>query len=94
VSRTYWLAWGSLLTLTLLMIGIDQAPLPRTTLVLLMLTVMAAKACVIGAYFMHLRFERWPLVLGIVVGLPLNAVILFTLIVPDALRIFGMVAHR
>jgi hypothetical protein len=39
---------------------------------------------------MHLRFERWPLVLGILLGLPINGAILYILIVPDARRIFEM----
>jgi cytochrome c oxidase subunit IV len=88
--RTYWIAWGVLLALTLTMVILDQAPLPRTTFVLLMLGAMLVKATVIAAYFMHLRFERWALVLGIVLGLPINAAILYVLIVPDALRIFDM----
>ena len=89
--RVYWIAWGFLLALTVLMVGLDQAPLPRTTVVVLMLTAMLFKACLIGAFFMHLRSERLALVLGIVVGLPLNALILYILIAPDALRIFNMV---
>lgn len=35
--------------------------------------------------------ERLALVLGVVVGLPLNALILYILIAPDALCIFNMV---
>lgn len=94
MHRTYWIVWGVLLALTLTMVILDQAPLPRTTFVLLMLGAMLAKATMIAAYFMHLRFERWPLVLGIVLGLPINAAILYLLIVPDALRIFSMLGQR
>jgi cytochrome c oxidase subunit IV len=89
--RVYWIAWGFLLALTVLMVGLDQAPLPRAVFVVLMLTAMSIKACLIGAIFMHLRAERLALVLGVVVGLPLNALILYILIAPDALRIFNMV---
>ena len=39
---------------------------------------------------MHLGFERIALVAMIVVGLLLYAVILFGLILPDAIRIAGM----
>ena len=92
--RTYWIAWGALLALTLTMVALDRAPLPHTTFVLLMLGAMLIKASVIAAYFMHLRFERWPLVLGIVLGLPINAAILYVLIVPDAMRIFEMLGQR
>lgn len=88
--RIYWIAWLILLTLTLVMVALDQMALPRHTFVVVMLAAMTFKASLIAAYFMHLRFERWPLVLGVVLGLPINAAILYMLIVPDALRIFGM----
>lgn len=55
---------------------------------------MAIKAALIGAICMHLRVERLPLVLGIVVGLPINALILYILIATDARRILGMLGGR
>jgi cytochrome c oxidase subunit IV len=91
--RTYWIAWGALLALTVTMVALDRAPLPHAAFVTVMLVAMLVKATVIAAYFMHLRFERWPLVLGIVLGLPINAAILYVLIVPDALRILEMLGR-
>jgi cytochrome c oxidase subunit 4 len=88
--RTYWIAWGALLALTLTMVVLDRAPLPHDAFVALMLSAMLVKATIIAAYFMHLRFERWSLVLAIILGLPINAAILYILIVPDARRIFEM----
>jgi cytochrome c oxidase subunit IV len=85
--RTYWIAWSALLALTVVMMGLDRAPMPREAFLATILLAMAVKASIIGAYFMHLRFERLPLVLGILIGLPLNAAILYFLIVPDAARI-------
>ena len=93
MNRTYGIVWGALLALTLTMVVLDQAALPRPAFVPLMLGAMLVKATLIAAYFMHLRFERWPLVLGIVLGLPINAAILYVLIVPDALRIFEMLGR-
>jgi cytochrome c oxidase subunit IV len=92
--RIYWIAWCVLLMLTLVMVVLDQMQIPRQTFVALMLGAMTIKASLIAAYFMHLRLERWPLVLGVVLGLPVNAAILYVLIVPDALRIFGMATGR
>ncbi|MCM3880538.1 MAG: cytochrome C oxidase subunit IV family protein [Vicinamibacterales bacterium] len=92
--RIYWIAWSVLLALTLVMVVLDQMPIPRQTFVALMLGAMTIKASLIAGYFMHLRFERWPLVVGIILGLPINAAILYILIVPDALRIFGMTSGR
>jgi cytochrome c oxidase subunit 4 len=88
--RTYWIAWAVLLTLTVTMVVLDQTAMPSRVLISIMLAAMLVKAAVIAAYFMHLRFERWTLVLGIVLGLPINAAILYILIVPDARRIFDM----
>jgi cytochrome c oxidase subunit IV len=90
--RVYWMAWGILLGLTVLMVRLDRAPLPHGAFVVLMLLAMAIKASIIAAFFMHLRFERLSLVLGIVIGLPLNAAILYFFIVPDAARILRMLA--
>jgi caa(3)-type oxidase subunit IV len=88
--RVYWSIWIVLLVLTVVMLALDGAPVPRGAFVALMLVAMMVKATLIGAYFMHLRFERLGLVLTIVVGLLLNATILYVLIAPDALRILGM----
>jgi cytochrome c oxidase subunit 4 len=88
--RTYWIAWTVLLALTLTMVVLDRAPVPHHAFVALMLTAMLVKAAIIAAYFMHLRFERWTLVLAIMLGLPINAAILYILIAPDARRILEM----
>ena len=84
------MAWGGLLALTLTMVVLDQTPLTRSTFIALMLAAMLVKAGVILGYFMHLRFERWALVAAVVLGLPINAAILYVLIAPDAVRIFDM----
>ena len=88
--RSYWATWGVLLVLTLVMVVLDRAPLPPWSFLAVVLAAMLAKATLIAGAFMHLRFERRALVAMIVVGLLLNAVILFGLILPDAIRIAGM----
>ena len=92
--RAYWVAWGCLLVLTVTMVALDQAQLPHQMYLGVMLGAMVVKASVIAAFFMHLRSERWGLVLGIALGLPINAAILYVLIVPDALRILRMMGQR
>ena len=88
--RSYWAVWGVLLVLTLVMVVLDRAPLPPWSFLAVVLAAMLAKAALIAGAFMHLRFERSALVAMIVIGLLLNAVILFGLILPDAIRIAGM----
>jgi len=89
--KTYWITWGVLLVFTVAMLWADGAAIPRLAFVLFMLVAMLTKASIIGANFMHLRVERLPLVLTVVVGLLVTGVFLFALIAPDALRIHEMV---
>ena len=92
--RFYGVTWLALLALTVIMLLVDSSPLPRIALLLVLLSAMRTKAALIGANFMHLRFERPSLVLMVIVGLLITAALLFGLIVPDALRIREMVSYR
>ncbi len=96
----YWRIWLILLVVTLVMIFIDrpaatalQGEAPggsQGLLVIVLILAMLLKAFLIGSYFMHLRFERRFLWMSVLVGLLINGAVLFGLIVPDGLRIFGM----
>jgi len=88
--RTYATTWVALLALTIVMLSLESAALPRGLFVSLMVAAMLAKASIISAYFMHLRFERVSLVAMIVIGLLVTATVLYVLIVPDARRIHDM----
>ena len=72
------------------MLVVDSMEMPRSIFVSVLLTAMLVKASLIGAHFMHLRFERLSLALMVIVGLLVNGAILFALIVPDAIRIRAM----
>ncbi len=96
----YWRIWLILLIVTLVMIFIDrpaaqalrgEEPLVASwVLVLILLLAMLLKAFLIAGYFMHLRFEKMFLQLSVLVGLLINGAILYGLIAPDGVRIFGM----
>jgi cytochrome c oxidase subunit IV len=73
------------------MLLVDSSPIPRAAMVVLLLTAMLVKASLIGAHFMHLRFERLWLAIAVTVGLLVNGAILFALIAADAARIGRMV---
>ncbi len=90
----YWRIWLVLLVLTAVMIFVDQMQMPRTVLVLVLVSAMLAKATLIAGYFMHLRFEKLFLRLAVLLGLLINGAILYGLISIDGVRIFGMVADR
>jgi len=92
--KTYWITWAVLLVFTLAMLWADAASLPRLVFVVFMVAAMLTKASIIGANFMHLRSERLPLVVTVVVGLLVTGAVLFALIAPDAVRIHQMVIDR
>jgi caa(3)-type oxidase subunit IV len=89
-ARTYWITWGMLLVVTVLMLAADDAALSRTTLLVSMLGAMGIKATLIAGNFMHLRQERAGLVFTVIVGLFGLALVLYVLIAPDAVRIHDM----
>ncbi len=92
-TRTYWVTWFVLLLLTLGLILVTTAPLPRAALLVLLLCVMLAKASLIGANFMHLRFERVALVLIVAVGILGTAAVLFALLAVDGVRVLELSRH-
>ena len=89
--RTYWITWGVLLVFTVVMLWADSASLPRQAFVVFMLIAMLTKATIIAGNFMHLKAERMPLILTVVVGLLGMGTVLWLLIAPDAARIHEMV---
>ena len=88
--KTYWYTWGVLLVLTLGMILAGEAAISKVWLVALLLAGMLAKATLILANFMHLRFERVGLILTVVIGIVFTALALFFGIAPDGVRILHL----
>ena len=88
--KTYWYTWGVLLVLTLGMILAGGAVTSKVWLVALLLAGMLAKATLILANFMHLRFERVGLILTVVIGIVFTALALFFGIAPDGVRILHL----
>ena len=88
--KGYWKIWGMLLALTIVMLFLDEAPLPRLIFVVIMVGAMLTKASLIAGYFMHLKQEHPFLQWTLLIGLLINGAFLFFLIIPDAFRIFAM----
>ena len=88
----YWKIWGALLILTLGMILVDQLDMSRLLLVPILIGAMLVKAGLIASFFMHLRYERLFLGLSVLIGLLINATILFALLAPDAMQILQMLS--
>ena len=88
--KGYWKIWGMLLALTVVMLFLDEAPLPRLIFVVIMVAAMLTKTSLIAGYFMHLKQEHPFLQWTLLIGLLINGAFLFFLIIPDAFRIFAM----
>ena len=93
-TKGYWITWSVLLAFTFVMVWLDGASIPPLAFVVAMLVAMLAKASLIASNFMHLRFERVSLVVMVVVGLLVTGTLLYVLIIPDAVRIHGMLGSR
>jgi caa(3)-type oxidase subunit IV len=93
-GRLYWITWGALLVITVVMLVIDTAAVSRTLLLVVLLGAMAVKATLIAGNFMHLRYEHRGIILTVVIGLFAMGVLLYALISPDAARIHEMVNAR
>jgi cytochrome c oxidase subunit IV len=78
----YMAVFWSLLVLTLLEVGIFYLHLGRVYLVIALVIMALAKAFLVAWYFMHLRFERWTLMIIAVIPLAL-AVDLYLGLMPD-----------
>ena len=79
----YWGVWLALLILTIVELWLARAPMPRVAVVVSLCALALAKAALVAAYFMHLKFEKYALILIVLSPLILSA-ILYVGLVPDA----------
>ncbi len=91
--KTYFLTWLSLLILTFVIIFLGKLPFSRELITILLVIAMLFKVALIGGYFMHLRFERFWLILAVAFSLLFFGGVLYFLTMPDGLRIFRLTAH-
>lgn len=79
----YWGVFLALLILTVVEVGLIYTKMPRVVMVVSLILFALTKAALVAAYFMHLKFERGPLILVVLSPLVLSA-ILYIGLVPDA----------
>jgi cytochrome c oxidase subunit IV len=78
--RLYWITWVILLVITAGMLLAEAFHLPKWFLILFLLSFMLVKAAMIGANFMHLRFERPSLAFMVAAGILVTSLILYAFI--------------
>jgi len=79
----YWGVWLALLILTVVELAVVYLHLPKVVMVISLCALALAKAALVAAYFMHLKFEKYALMLIVMSPLLLSA-ILYVGLVPDA----------
>ena len=87
--RPYVLTWFWLLVITALELGVVFGGLSRGLVVALLVLLSLMKATLIGAYFMHLRYERLNLIFTIILPLVL-ILVLVSGVARDALNVFAL----
>ena len=91
--KVYWVTWGILLVITVLMLGAERLHMPPWVLIVFLLSFMMVKAVMIGGTFMHLRFEKANLGVMVACGILVTSLILFTYIAPEAWSVFAKTAR-
>jgi cytochrome c oxidase subunit IV len=86
--RVYWITWGVLLVITVLMLLSESVHMARWVMVPFLVAFMMLKAVMIGGNFMHLRFERKNLAFMVFAGIMVTSLILFTYIVPETANVY------
>ena len=91
----YWMVWLALAILTvveLLVAQVRGGPGARAFVVISLCALALVKAALVAAYFMHLKFEKYALILIVVSPLLLSG-ILYVGLVPDATTHIHWLAH-
>jgi cytochrome c oxidase subunit 4 len=89
----YLMIFWVLAILTVLEVGVIFMPFPKMTINVLLGAMALAKAALVAAYFMHLRFETRTL--GVIAVTPLAiAILLIFIILPDSFAIIKQTEKR
>lgn len=79
----YGLVWVWLLVLTVVEVWAAQSGMPKVGTVIALCSLALAKAALVAIYFMHLKFEKYALMLIVLSPLLLSA-ILYIGLMPDS----------
>ena len=88
-NRLYLIVWGGLLLLTIVEIILAYMHLTVMLMLITLMSLSVIKAGLIMAYFMHLRFEKFSLVVSLIPALVI-CICLFAAFFPDSVRILEM----
>jgi cytochrome c oxidase subunit IV len=89
--KGYWLIWIVLLVVTTTMIFIGDSSIPQAGQAVMLLIGSGIKATLIIFFYMHLRFERFSLMLVVLVGIFVTGILMFVIPAYDG---GNVLAHR
>jgi cytochrome c oxidase subunit 4 len=92
--RAYWISWAILLTITVGMLVAEALHLPRWFLVVFLLCFMMVKAVMIGANFMHLRYEKRNLAFMVAAGILVTSLILYVFVSQESAHVLSHTTVR
>ena len=78
-AKTYLTIWGWLAGLMLLGVLLSALPIPKTTIILVVLLLSSIKATLVALYYMHLKMDRR--LLAVVLLAPLLLIALVTCLI-------------
>ena len=78
-AKTYLTIWGWLAGLMLLGVLLSELPIPKMTIVLVVLLLSSIKATLVALYYMHLKMDRR--LLTVVLLAPLLLIALVTCLI-------------
>ncbi len=88
----YWMVWLALAILTVIELLVARVQGARAFVIFSLCALALAKAALVAAYFMHLKFEKYALILVVLSPLVLSG-ILYVGLVPDAITHIHWLMH-
>ncbi len=84
--RVMYIVWIWLLVLTILEVLLAYFKVPTTIMLIALLGMSIGKAAMIVAWFMHMRYERYSLVMTLIPA-TIACILLFNIVWPDSVRL-------
>lgn len=88
----YWMVWLALAVLTVIELTVARVPHAKAFVIISLCALALTKAALVALYFMHLKFEKYALILIVLSPLVLSAIVYIGL-VPDAISHIHWLPH-
>jgi len=90
--RVMYVVWVWLLVLTILEVLLAYFKVPTAIMLIALLGMSIGKAALIVAWFMHMKYERFGLVMTLIPA-TLACILLMNIVWPDSFRLSALFSH-